>query len=79
MLCAWCAEEDTSVGRSDGESARPAYRTPSAIDNSKPEVADLFALVALFGVASLAAWSVLGDSAYAVKFERTAKFLPERI
>lgn len=53
--------------------ARPAYRTPAAVEKSKAEVANLLALGALlaFGVALLAAWSVLGESAYAVKFENS--------
>jgi hypothetical protein len=71
MLCAGCAKHDESVDRPDGESARPAYRTSAVTEKSKAEVANLLALVALpaFGVAFLAGWSVLGDSAFAVKFE----------
>src|SRR6476620_4791615 len=71
MLCARCAQHHMNLDRSDGERARPAYRTPAAMERSKAEVANLLSLaaVAAFGVVSLAAWSVLGDSAFAVKFE----------
>lgn len=71
MLCARCAGQDKSVHRPDGAGTGPAYRTPAVIDKSKAEVANVLALVALpaLGVAFLAAWSVLGNSAFAVKFE----------
>jgi hypothetical protein len=71
MLCPWWVEQDKNVDTTDGARTRPAYRTPAVVDKSKAEVANLIALAALlaFGVALLAAWSVLGDSAYAVKFE----------
>jgi hypothetical protein len=71
MLWAGCAKHDESVDRPGGESARPAYRTSAVTEKSKAEVANLLALVALlaFGVAFVAAWSVLSDGAYAVKFE----------
>jgi hypothetical protein len=71
MLCARWAEHDENVDTSDGAGTRSVYRTPAAIEKSKAEVANLLALVALlaFGVAFVAAWSVLGDSAFAVKFE----------
>jgi hypothetical protein len=71
MLCAWWVPQDSDVDTSHGAPIRPAYRTPAIVDSSKGAVANLLALVALFAfcVAFLAAWSVLSDSAFAVKFE----------